>query len=503
MIVVRFIGFHSLYLDTQRKNNDSVEILRKLAAGSFIQFEKYSLIWQKPKTTNMLNLRFSLIISIAFLVITGCGQKINLERQWSMYRGNYASGVLDLANLPEKWDAKTGENIAWKTEIPGMAHSCPVVWGDNVFVTTAVSELDKGDIKTGIYGSIGSVQDSSVHDWNLYCMDKTSGEIVWEKTSHTGVPRQKRHPMSSHANCTPATNGEYVVAFFGSEGLYCYNMKGDLQWSKDFGVLRSVFFLVESAEWEFSSSPLIHENVLIIQCDVMENSFLAAYDIKTGKELWKQNRDEYPGWCTPNIYFDGEKARVAVNGFKHRGSYDFETGEEIWRMSGGGDIPVPTPIVGEDFVYFNSAHGKMSPVLAIQKNAKGDLTLAEGETSNEYIKWAKLRGGSYMGTMLIYGDYLYNARWNGKLTCYNSFTGEEMYSEKVGSGNSYTSSPVAADGIIYITDNKGMVYSVKAGAKFELLQENDLNEVCMSTPAISDNYLFFRTSNHVIAVSGN
>jgi outer membrane protein assembly factor BamB len=455
----------------------------------------------KPKTTAMQKLRFIFVVFICLLFLSSCGQKINPDRQWFMYRGNYASGVLDQANLPEKWDAESGENIAWKTEIPGLGHSCPVVWGENVFVTTAVGKLDKGDIKTGIYGSIGSVQDSSVHDWNLYCINKSTGEINWEQTSHTGIPRQKRHPMSSHANCTPATNGEYVVAFFGSEGLYCYNTKGELQWSKDFGVLRSVFFLVESAEWEFSSSPLIHNNVVIIQCDVMENSFLAAYDIQTGKELWKTSRDEYPGWCTPNIYFDGEKARIAVNGYKHRGGYDFETGEEIWKMSGGGDIPVPTPIEGDEFVYFNSAHGKISPVLAVQKNAKGDLTLKKDETSNTYIKWAKLRGGSYMGTMLVYGDYLYNARWNGKLTCYDALTGEEMYSEKVGSGNSYTSSPVAADGVLYITDNDGMVYSVKAGPEYKLLQENSLDEVCMSTPAISENYLFFRTSNHLVAVT--
>ncbi|MDO8951916.1 MAG: PQQ-binding-like beta-propeller repeat protein, partial [Draconibacterium sp.] len=231
------------------------------------------------------------------------------------------------------------------------------------------------------------------------------------------------------------------------------------------------------------------------------NSFLAAYDLATGKELWRKQRDEYPGWCTPNIYFDGDKTRIAVNGFKHRGGYDFKTGDEIWKMSGGGDIQVPTPVIGNDLVYFNSAHGKISPVMAINKNAKGDITLAENETSNAGVKWAHLRGGSYMGTMLVYGDYLYNAAWNGKLTCYNAQTGEQIYSEKVGSGNSYTSSPVAAAGIIYIADNDGKVYSVKAGPEFHILHENNLGETYMSTPAIADNYLFFRTVNHLIAVS--
>lgn len=447
-------------------------------------------------------MKTNFILFIVFAVIfMSCKQAPDPGRQWSMYRGNNISGVMDNANLPESWDVESGENIAWKTEIPGLAHSCPIVWGDKVFVTTAVNTAKQEDIQTGIYGSIGSVPDSSVHDWKVYCLDLKSGSIEWEKTAASGVPEQKRHPMSSHANCTPATNGEYLVAFFGSEGLYCFDMEGKQLWSKDFGVLKSNFFLVPDAEWEFSSSPLIHKNAVIIQCDVAENSFVAAFDLKTGKELWKQERDEYPGWETPNIYSDGSRDLVVLNGYKHRGAYDFETGEEIWRMSGGGDIPIPSPIIGTDLIYFNCAHGKSSPVLAIQKDAKGDITLAEGETTNQYVKWSKERGGAYMSTMLLYGDYLYNARWNGNLTCYNALTGEEMYSEKVGDGNSYTTSPVAADGVIYVADNKGGVYSVKAGPAFELLATNQLNDVYMSTPAIVPDYMLFKTAGQVIAVS--
>jgi len=442
-----------------------------------------------------------LLLFVGIVTISVNGQSVDPNGQWTMYRGNYASGVLDGSNLPETWDVKSGKNIAWKTAIPGLGNSCPIVWGNSIFVTTAVSEEDKANVETGIYGSIFPVQDSSVHNWNLYCVDKATGKIKWERTAHTGIPEQKRHPMSSHANCTPATNGEYVVAFFGSEGLYCYNMDGELKWSKDFGVLKSTFFMVEDAEWEFSSSPLIHDNVVIIQCDVKDNSFVAAYNLHTGEEIWKQERDEYPGWSTPNIYYNGEKPIVVVNGYKHRGGYDFKTGEEIWRMSGGGDIPIPTPIVGKEYVYFNSAHGKVSPIYAIQKNASGDITLAEKDTTNAYVKWAKLRGGSYMGTMLLYGKYLYCLRWNGRLTCYNASTGEEMYGEKVGGGNSYTSSPVAADGVIYVTDNEGVVYSVKAGSLYLLLEKNKLYDVCMSTPAIAKNFLFFRTTGYLIAVS--
>ncbi len=441
-----------------------------------------------------------LLIALIIPFIHSCTQKVDPARQWFMYRGNYIKGVLDNANLPATWDTKTGENIAWKTFIPGLGNSCPVVWGDNIFLTSAVSEKDSGKVVTGIYGSIIPVQDSSVHEWITCCLDKNTGKIKWQKIACSGIPKQKRHPMSTHANCTPATNGEYVISFFGSEGLYCYDMDGELQWKKDFGILKSAFFLAPDAEWEFASSPLIHDNVVVIQCDVLENSFLAAYDIKTGSEIWKVKRDEYPGWGTPNIYYEGEKACIAVNGFKHRGGYDFKTGKELWRQSGGGDIPIPSPITGDSLIYFNSAHGRISPVLAIQNKASGDIPLDENGTFSEFVKWGKLRGGSYMSTMLLYNGYLYNAAWNGKLTCYNALSGEEMYSEKVGGGNSYTSCPVAADGIIYITDNDGVVYLVKAGPEFGILQENPLHETMMTTPAISENYLFFRTGNHLVAV---
>lgn len=423
------------------------------------------------------------------------------ERQWPSYRGCYAKGVLDNANLPDTWNVETGENVLWKYRVPGLGLASPVIWGNKLFITTAVSEADDKGFKTGMYGSIGSVDDESVHEWKIYCLDKNSGSLLWQKTAYTGVPKQKRHPKSSHANSTLATDGNHVVAFFGSEGLYCYDMDGNLQWEKNFGVLRSVFFVAEDAEWEFASSPIIHDGSVIIQCDVLENSFVAAYDAATGKEIWKKARDEYPGWCTPNIYYHGDQCRVVLNGYKHRGAYDFRTGEEIWKMSGGGDIQIPTPVVHDDMVYFNSAHGRQSPIYAIHVSARGDLTLDEGETTNAYIRWSIPRGGAYMQTMLVYGDYLYNVRWNGSVSCYAARTGEEIWKHKAGSGNSYISSPVASDGKIYITDDQGMVYILKTGPAYELLAQNDLGEICMATPAITDGIIFFRTINHLIAIS--
>jgi outer membrane protein assembly factor BamB len=291
-----------------------------------------------------------------------------------------------------------------------------------------------------------------------------------------------------------------VVAFFGSEGLYCYDIDGKLLWQKNFGLLRSAFFIMKKAEWEFASSPIIHKGVLIIQCDVLENSFVAAYDLKTGNEKWKALRDEYPGWCTPNIYSNNGRTVVVVNGYRHRGGYDFLTGEEIWKMSGGGDIQIPTPVIGDGIIYFNSAHGPSSPIIAVRTSASGDITLKSGETSNNGVLWSVPRGGSYMHTMLLYHGYLYNVNWNGTIQCLDPLSGKEIYNAKLGKTRSFIASPVASDGRIYIVDEEGTIYIIKDGNSFQLLAEIPMNEICMTAPAITDGMIFFRTQYHLYAV---
>jgi outer membrane protein assembly factor BamB len=426
--------------------------------------------------------------------------QVKPERQWPVYRGYMSSGVLDNAGLPDSFDIKKRENVKWKIEVPGMGLSSPVIWNDKLFITTAISQADKKGLKPGLYGDVEPVKDSSIHEWKVYCLNKNTGKTLWEQTAFKGVPKIKRHPKSTHANTSVATDGNYAVAFFGSEGIYCYDMKGNLQWKKDLGILKSVYFMPNYAEWEFASSPIIYKGVLIIQCDVLENSFLAAYDLKTGKELWKTERDEYPGWCTPNIYENNGQVCIAVNGYKHRGGYDFKTGKEIWRMSGGGDIQIPTPIVGNDLIYFNSAHGRSSPIIAVKTNATGDLTLKEQETSNQYIQWSLPRGGSYMHTMLLYRNHLYNVAWQGIVKCYDPLTGKELWNGKLGKTNTFVASPVASDGRIYIVDEKGTIFIIQDGDSFKQLAEIPLNDVSLVAPAITDGMIYFRTQKYLIAV---
>ncbi len=446
-------------------------------------------------------INFSMLALLLSIILSSGGfSQERPERQWPSYRGYFSSGVLDNASLPEKFDFDKSENIRWKTDIPGMGISSPVIWGNKLFLTTAVSESDKAGFKPGLYGDVTPVSDSSVHEWKVFCINKNNGRIIWERTSYTGIPKIKRHPKSTHANSSAATDGQHVVAFFGSEGLYCYDINGKLLWQKNFGVLRSSFFIMKNAEWEFASSPVIHNGVVIIQCDVLENSFLAAYDVKTGKELWKSPRDEYPGWCTPNIYTNEGKTYVAVNGFKHRGGYEFETGKEVWRMSGGGDIQIPTPITGNNLIYFNSAHGKSSPIMAVKTSASGDITLKENETANQGVVWSQPRGGSYMHTMLLYRNLLYNVNWNGAINCIDPLTGKEVYNAKLGGAKSFIASPVASDGRIYIVDEEGTVYIIRDGSSFNLLAEIPMNDICMTAPAITGGMIYFRTQHHLIAV---
>lgn len=418
---------------------------------------------------------------------------------WPMFRGPRANGVAESYATPVAWNAESGDNIAWKTPIPGLAHSSPVVWNDRVFVTTAIS-ADDNSVRVGLYGNIDPVEDDSVHTWNVYALDKSSGEILWERTAHQGVPTIKRHTKATHASATMATDGEYVIAYFGSEGLYAYTVDGEPAWQVDLGTLDAGFYMVPEAQWGVASSPVIYAGKVIVLADVQENSFLAAFDLETGEELWRTPRDDVPTWGTPNVLDDPAGAQIVVNGYRHIGAYDPDTGEEIWRMRGGGDIPVPTPVFAHDLIYITNAHGSMAPIYAIRPGAQGDITLAEGEESSDAVAWSYTRGGGYMQTPLVYGDYLYNCRDNGALGVYDARSGELMYQARLGEGGGFSASPVAGDDKVYFTGEDGDIFVLRAGPEFELLAKNSMGEVTMATPAISEGMLIFRTQGHVVAI---
>lgn len=420
---------------------------------------------------------------------------------WPSFRGHRARGVAEGESVPETWDVESGENVLWKTPVPGLAHSSPIVWGNQVFLTSAVrTESDEeAELTVGLYGSIEPVADEGPHAFLVMAYDKTSGELLWERTAIEATPKVKRHPKGSHAASTPATDGEHVVAFFGTEGLYAYDMDGELLWSKDLGTLDQGFYMMPDAQWGFSSSPVLHAGRVLVQCDVQGQSFVAAFDADTGKELWRTERDEVPTFGGPTIYEVDGHTRLAVNGWKHIGGYDFETGEEVWKLVGGGDIPVPMPIVAHDLIFITNAHGRMAPIYAVRADATGEL---EGKADPETaMAWMTPRRGNYMQTPLVYGEHLYTCSDAGVVACFDAASGEELYRERLGTGPSgFTASPIATDSKLYFTSEEGEIVVIAAGPTFEVIATNEMGETCMATPAISEGTLLWRTRGHLVAI---
>lgn len=420
---------------------------------------------------------------------------------WPQFRGVRASGVADGFRAPVRWNAQTGENILWTASIPGLGHSSPILWGDLVCVTTADSgQVD--ELKVGLYGDIEPVANETAQRWEVRCLDKMTGAERWTVAAHQDVPTIPRHPKSTHANSTLATDGTHLVAMFGSEGLYGYDLAtGRELWTVDLGVLDSGFFSAPTALWGFASSPVIHDNLVVIQADILNGSFLAAFDIATGNEVWRTARDDVPTWSTPTVHEVDGRAHIVVNGYRHIGGYDLATGRELWRMAGGGDIPTPTPVVDDGLIFITNAHGGEAPIFAINAGASGDITPADGAVSHDHLVWSQRRGGAYMQTPLVYDGLLYNCRDNGVLSVYEPRTGRRLYQERIGGGGSgYSASPVAADGMVYFSSEDGSIYVVKAGPEFEVLAENPMGETLMATPALSEGVMYIRTRGHLVAV---
>jgi len=441
-------------------------------------------------------------INLALLVASALAQVSTSAVNWPQFRGPDACGVDSSKPAPIRWNLNRGENVQWQTEIPGLAHSSPILWDDRIYVTTAVQK-DKADLKVGLYGSIDPVANDQPQQWRLIAVDKKSGKILWNTLAQETLPRVSRHPKATHCNSTPATEGHRIVTIFGSEGLFCFDMDGKLMWKKSLGPMDSGYYVVPTAQWGFASSPVIHDGRIVVLCDVQTNSFIACFDILNGIELWRTQRKDVPTWGTPTIARVGSQTQILVNGWHRTGAYDFSNGKEVWNLNGGGDIPVPTPIVAGDFAYFTSGHGPQGrPIRAIELQAKGDITPAKGNAKSEGIAWVQPRLGNYMQTPLVVRNNLYACYDTGVLTCLDATTGNVHYSERLGTGSEgFTSSPISDGRNVFIASENGNVYVVPASTKFSVIATNRMNETCMATPLISDGMLCYRTREKLVALS--
>jgi outer membrane protein assembly factor BamB len=420
---------------------------------------------------------------------------------WPGFRGVNASGVADGQGAVAEWDVATGRNVRWKTPIPGIAVSSPIVWGDRVFVTTAVGANADKTFRTGLYGDVKPVEDVSTHAWKIYALDRRTGAVAWEREVFTGTPKVKRHPKSSQASSTPVTDGKHVVAVFGTVGLLaCYDVNGRKLWQRDIGVIDSGWFFDPTYQWGHSSSPLIYNGTVIVQADQQKGSYIAAFDLATGKPIWRTDRtEEIPTWGTPTIVAGPRGEELVTNGTRIRG-YDPRTGKLLWTLGPNSEVTVGTPVAGKDVIYVTGGYPPVRPVYAVKPGGSGDISLPKGESAGAAIAWSNDREGTYIPTPLLYRDILYTLNNNGVLTAYKAGSGERLYRARVGGGGSFSASPVAADGRLYFANEDGDVYVAKAGTEYVELGKYSLNEVIMATPAIADGVIVIRTLGHVYGI---
>ena len=426
----------------------------------------------------------------------------SLQANWPSFRGKYAKGVAENANLPEKFDGETGEGIRFKVPIPGLAHSSPIIWGDKLFLTTAISQDANASFKPGLYGSGDASKDKSVHEWKVFCLNRHSGKTLWEKIATKGIPKDKRHIKSTYANSTPCTDGEVVVAWFGSQGVFGFSIDGELLWSRQLGRLDVGAYDLPSYEWGPASSPIIHIGKVILQVDTQGEDFLLCLDSKTGKEIWKTPREELPSWGTPTIVETKDRTEIVTNGSNFIMGYDFETGKELWRLGGSSKITAPTPVHSDGITIVSSGRAPESPIFAIREGAVGDITLEKNAHKNKFVAWRHNRRGPYMPSPIIYQGNVYVLHNGGIFGTYDLKTGEEHFVRRIPhKGYGFSASPVAADGKIYLPGEDGIVLEMKAGNIMQYVRTHNIGEPIMASPAIVGKTLYIRGKNHLFAIS--
>ena len=299
---------------------------------------------------------------------------------WPSFRGSEASGVAEGQNLPDKWNVRSGENILWRTAIPGLAHSSPVIWGDRLFVTSAVSSNPAATFRPGLYGDGDASDDRTRQRWMVYALDKRTGKILWERVAYEGQPIDKRHIKSTYASATPATDGRIVVAWFGSQGVFAYDMNGNLRWKVDLGRLDVGAYDIRSFEWGPASSPIIWNDLVILQCDNQADSFVIALNLQSGETVWKTPREELPSWGTPTVVTTSAGPMLVTNASNFIRGYDPQTGKELWKLGGSSKITAPTPVFQDGLFVIASGRQPEGPIFVVRQNARGDLTLAAGKT---------------------------------------------------------------------------------------------------------------------------
>ena len=438
---------------------------------------------------------FSLVLVFSFLLLAA---PLAGQENWTRFRGaNGTSVVPDDPRLPDTWDTET--NVLWKAQVPGRGWGSPIVWGDKVFVSAVHSDDDYLKPRAGLYLGGGRPKPpDSVHHWMVYCLSLETGEMLWKHEAHKGKPTIPRHPKSTYAAETPVTDGKRLYVLFGDVGLYCYDFKGTQLWAHQIEAKKTM------AGYGAAASPVVQGDQVIMVYDNQEQSYLAAHDSATGKIRWRVEREEKSTWGTPLVWeYDG-RTEIVITGKNENRSYAPD-GSLLWHFDGTMSVlTIPSPFVVENLLYITSGYfqDNKRPVFAIRPGAKGDITLAEDQTSNEFIKWSVQGMGPYNTTPIVYKGLYYTCLDRGMITCHDAVSGELVYGRKrFPQGASFTSSPWAYNGKVFFLDEYGTTHVMPVGREFTIERKNELDELCIATPSISQGKLLIRTASKVYCIS--
>lgn len=389
------------------------------------------------------------------------------ENYWSQWRGPSGQGLVKGTNYVDKWSST--ENVRWRTAVPGLGHSSPIVWKDHLFITTA--------------------RDGGTSMWML-AYDRRTGKLLWETTvPSSGV--EHIYPKNSHASATPVTDGQFVYASFGTHGLAAFDFAGKLVWHRDFGELNNYH--------GSAGSPVLYKDRVFLYQDHRGtstlSSFVAAFDAKTGKTIWWKDRGETTGWGTPIVITTGTRDELIVSSMRRVYAYDPATGADLWTVSGNTVEVIPTPVVGHGLVF--AASGRAGPTLAIRPGGSGDVT-------GSHVAWTSPRGSPFVPSSLIHGDLLYQLNdMQSILTVLQAKTGELVYQERLGvaTREGFSSSPVAVGNTLFFTNDDGQTFVVEAGTTFKLHHVNEFDARVLASPALVDGTWYWRTDKELLSVA--
>lgn len=472
----------------------------------------------KPQHRRTLTINLFLLCALFLTSVTVHAQDL----VWPQFRGPESNPVGTHAKLADRW-SKT-ENVEWSLDIPGRGWSSPIVTGGKVYVTTVTTEgkskpPEKGTEYSNEYAAELQKQGLSMEEiikrlterdielpsevnlhYMLYRLDLKSGKVEWTKEFYKGQPPGGRHRKNSFVSETPVTDGKYIYVYVTNLGLWAFDLKGNVAWNTP--IEPNPIYLDLGA----GSSPALAGNLVVVLNDNQKQQYIVAFDKQTGKQVWRTDRDlggktepvQRSGWATPFVWKHQQRTEIIAIGPQVLVSYDL-AGKELWRLAGLSGTPVPTPFAYEGLLYVNGGRGRA--MYAIRPGAAGDISLKEGQTSNEHIVWSQPRGGTYLPSAIAYQGNIYTLTETGILNRFDAKTGKQVYKTRIDpAATAFTTSPWAYNGKLFCLSEEGQTFVVTTGEQFQLLHVNELDDFAQASPALVGDRLLIRTEHKLYSI---